>query len=376
MKIIKDYSDYKIVNINNQYKYTTISLSFYISKKIPSTSIGIYLNLNQFFVEEYIYNKYNELISIATNFNVSNKGNFYLVNYKIKFENKEEYKHLQMLRDYIFLSILGVEDNSILTNNYLLNINQFRHRLNLLFTNETNFIQEVMLKHQSVNQKGLNEQSINILKNYSSKQVIKQYIKARIDFYNYTFKKDLIVNTSFSNYSGFYDSIFNKIFATYHFEKLDNSNVKLQAIEKLRKNEIYGQIYSNICDNALLLNIANYILIDALNLFLKWQKCQNKLVKLDNNSFINPNVLTKVQLIKFNIFYKQFVINTLQQYQKIQNQEIINCIKTFNYENILFIANYSGLSADTFEQTLLNIQNYIKEIKYEDVLNCLKYKTI
>lgn len=269
MKIIKDYSDYKIVNINNQYKYTTISLSFYISKKIPSTSIGIYLNLNQFFVEEYIYNKYNELISITTNFNVSNKGNFYLVNYKIKFENKEEYKHLQMLRDYIFLSILGVEDNSILTNNYLLNINQFRHRLNLLFTNEVNFIQEVMLKHQSVNQKGLNEQSINILKNYSSKQVIKQYIKARIDFYNYTFKKDLIVNTSFSNYSGFYDSIFNKIFATYHFEKLDNSNVKLQAIEKLRKNEIYGQIYSNICDNALLLNIANYILIDALVLFLK-----------------------------------------------------------------------------------------------------------
>lgn len=97
---------------------------------------------------------------------------------------------------------------------------------------------------------------------------------------------------------------------------------------------------------------------------------------MDNNSFINPNVLTRVQLIKFNLFYKQFVINTLQKYQKIQNQEIINCIKTFNYENILFIAYYSGLSADTFEQTLRNIQNYIKEIKYEDVLNCLKYKTI
>lgn len=378
MNIIKDFNDYKIIDIKPTYKLTNINASFFISKKIPSESIGIYLNLNKFFVEQYMLEKYDQLQNVMCDFNVITLDSFFKVEVNIKFENLKEFKHLQQIRDYIFLNILGVEGNQVLDNQHCLNLTSYLHSLDLNQELEPVCeISNVMLKKQPINKKGYTEEVINILNSKDKKYIIKKYISSRVEFFNFMFKKNLIVQTKFDNYKSFYDSLFNKISAGFTYEELSLNNVKLQALNKLNTLGYKGQIFSNLNKSYLNSLICNLILKDALDLFFKWEDivALNNIHWLGDSSVVITENLTKYQLNKFNVFYKQFVDEKLGEYKNEVFKYLISLSKENSISQLLFISNFSHVEGKNIFELLTNLQSELHNISKEDIVGSLRYKT-
>lgn len=114
MNIVKDFNDIKIVVHNNNTQTTLINFDFFISRTVDALSLATFFNYNTYFCNEYIKEKYQMQFNFENNFKIITFDSFYKVRLEIKFASKAEFKHLQPLRDYLYLSIVGVENQKVL----------------------------------------------------------------------------------------------------------------------------------------------------------------------------------------------------------------------------------------------------------------------
>lgn len=382
MNIYWDFNDYKIIKLNKDSKQTKINLDFFISKKCPQLSLGVYFNLNKFFVEKYISYRFNiQNLKISSSFKITSHYSIHKLRLEIVFENLEEYKHLQALREYIYLSILGVDNNYIFNDNVLKNLDIFKKKLvKDLDVKENDVLIDNILDQSLLSFSAFNTVSFDIFNKLNGKKLAKKYIDARGDVFNYMFKKNMYVETKFSNYEGFYKNIFTNISASYTYTYLNSTNVRLRALSKLTKQNKCGIIFSISCHYDLITQqIGEKMLNDAIDIFYKSLVDNKKIINyvkhnLDNESIIVLSMKTQIITQMFHKFFDEFCFCKIEEYKYKYMKKIINLVKTRDILEIVFICNYASVDVVEFERTLTNLQQKISLVDANKVNETLKYK--
>lgn len=383
MNIIKDFSDRKIVSINELAPNTSISFTFYISKKIPQSSLALFFNTNVFFVKQYIYQKYKQNTDVDYFFDIQNENGFYVVNVKLSFENSIGNKHSQELRDTLYLLILGVDEHNLFNSEIKFNFKIFISKLlkeQSTRINSHSDLANKILKKPEVNSFGFSMDTIEQLYRYLNaneiKKIMKLYVSSCADVFNFMFKKDMFAQTSFQNYSGFFDALFNKVFASYSLSTLNDSNMSFNKFSNLKKLNNNYYMFSIVHEDLIIKQLAFKALNTALPMFLSifGSDLQYELDVVENSTLILNLEKQLVYFSSFWNFFDNFVKANLVELIEGYEKYILSLIEKNDVLELLRITHFSSINEDTVESTLRSLQSKLPKIVADEIVMALKYR--